>query len=181
MGQATTALNALLFVGGLGSNPANSSSIIDQEQTGRRSPGTLNGVADLEMSPLTLGDKAGLRKRLEDNVTNDKLLKRLKDRLDPILRENPPEWESGGRWRQYVKEAKSTPDEFVRFLTAATRRACEDSEGYMASSMARRAKNYEPQYAKQLAKALLNEHCKGARALPDQTRAKLESLASPTE
>ena len=53
-----------------------------------------------------------------------------------------------------------------------------DTEGYIANSMARRAKgvlqtrkHFRDGYAKAFARALLNENCKGGKALTDETRA----------
>ena len=51
------------------------------------------GLADLKMSPLTAEAKAELRQKLQANITDDKLLERLLDRLKPILQDDPAKWE----------------------------------------------------------------------------------------
>ena len=60
-----------------------------------------------------------------------------------------------------------------------------DTEGYIANSMARRAKEFETEdfrdgYAKAFARALLNENCKGGKVLTDETRAALKIYLSAT-
>jgi hypothetical protein len=60
--------------------------------------------------------------------------------------------------------------------------ACDDGEGYIATSLAGRAKEFDAEhfkkaYAKPLARALLDETCKGGKALTSETRAALKNLA----
>jgi len=161
------------------------------------------GVADLNMSPPTADAKAQLRQQLRVNIIDDKLLERLLDRLNPILRDDPPEWKDEGRWSEYIRQAKEpSPDELVPILA---RLACEDPEGHIAIAMAQRAtdvgrheaedkghfwiqnppgmppRNEIGHYAKPLAKALLNENCRGAKALTDKMRATLTELGSAPE
>jgi hypothetical protein len=64
--------------------------------------------------------------------------------------------------------------------------ACHDIEGTVANSMAGRAVALETEhfgkgYAKPLASALLDENCKGGKALTGETRAALKSLLSAPE
>ena len=70
--------------------------------------------------------------------------------------------------------------ELARFHAAL---ACDDTEGSVATSMAARATELatEPSgkaYAKAFAAALLDETCKGGKALTAQTRAALKNLSS---
>jgi uncharacterized protein YjbI with pentapeptide repeats len=129
------------------------------------------GVANLEMSPLTAEAKASLTEELQAEITDGELLKTLLDRLNPILRTDPEKWEDEDSWSRYIKQTKQPSfDETVAFLA---RMACEDPEGHIAIAMAERAIDRSG-YAQPLAKALLNETCKGAKALTDEKRAMLE-------
>jgi uncharacterized protein YjbI with pentapeptide repeats len=147
-----------------------------------QSPAPL-GVADLSLLPLTADGKAELRNEFQARIANGKLLEGLIDFLNPILREEPPKWGDEDKWSRYVSQAKekeSPPDELVQFLAGM---ACADSEGHIANNMALRIEIYgqdegKRHYAKPLAKALLDENCKGARALTDETRATLEEIAA---
>jgi uncharacterized protein YjbI with pentapeptide repeats/transposase-like protein len=144
------------------------------------------GLADLKMLPPTVDARATLRRELQADVTDDKLLKGLLDSLNPILRDDPPKWADEERWSRYVTQAKGpSPDELVQFLAGM---ACGDPEGHIANGIARRAifsghsqDEGTRHYAKSLVKALLNETCKGAKALTDDMRAGLENLGSATE
>jgi uncharacterized protein YjbI with pentapeptide repeats len=148
-----------------------------------RWPGPIGG-ADLDVSPLTAEDKAELKRDLQ--ATAGKLLGTLLDRLDPILRDNPPPWEDEDRWSAFISQAKEeepSADEIVQFLAGM---ACDDTEGYIASRMARRVEVYSKDdgrrpYAKPFASALLNENCKGGKALSFEMRATLENLGSAPE
>ncbi|MGA7545221.1 MAG: pentapeptide repeat-containing protein [Methyloceanibacter sp.] len=136
------------------------------------------GLADLELSPPTAEAKAELRQKLQANITDDKLLERLLDRLKPILQDDPAKWEDEDSWSRYVSQAKEpSPDEIVQFLAAMACDDTEDTEGFIADRMARRVEDGKRPYAKPFAKALLNENCKGAKALTDETRATLERIA----
>jgi hypothetical protein len=136
------------------------------------------GLADLELSPPTAEAKAELRQKLQANITDDKLLERLLDRLKPILKDDPAKWEDEDSWSRYVSQAKEpSSDEIVQFLAAMACDDTEDTEGFIADRMARRVEDGRRPYAKPLAKALLNENCKGAKALTDETRATLERIA----
>jgi uncharacterized protein YjbI with pentapeptide repeats len=139
------------------------------------------GVAELEMSPLRTQRKTDLAEMLQANITDSELLEKLLYRLNPILREDPEKWEDEDRWRQYVSVAKEQPpEEIAQFLADMT---CEDPEGYIAVALANRAATLkdERQYRQVLATALLNGKCKGATALSDEMRARLEKLGSATE
>jgi hypothetical protein len=136
------------------------------------------GLADLELSPPTAEAKAELRQKLQANITDDKLLERLLDRLKPILKDDPAKWEDEDSWSRYVSQAKEpSSDEIVQFLAAMACDDTEDTEGFIADRMARRVEDGRRPYAKPFAKALLNENCKGAKALTDETRATLERIA----
>ncbi len=136
------------------------------------------GLADLELSPPTAEAKAELRQKLQANITDDKLLERLLDRLKPILQDDPAKWEDEDSWSRYVSQAKEpSSDEIVQFLAAMACDDTEDTEGFIADRMARRVEDGRRPYAKPFAKALLNENCKGAKALTDETRATLERIA----
>ena len=136
------------------------------------------GLADLELSPPAAEAKAELRQKLQANITDDKLLERLLDRLKPILQDDPAKWEDEESWSRYVSQAKEpSPDEIVQFLAAMACDDTEDTEGFIADRMARRIEDGRRPYAKPFAKALLNENCKGAQALTDEMRATLERIA----
>ena len=136
------------------------------------------GLADLELSPPAAEAKAELRQKLQANITDDKLLERLLDRLKPILQDDPAKWEDEESWSRYVNQAKEpSPDEIVQFLAAMACDDTEDTEGFIADRMARRIEDGRRPYAKPFARALLNENCKGAQALTDEMRATLERIA----
>ena len=136
------------------------------------------GLADLELSPPAAEAKAELRQKLQANITDDKLLERLLDRLKPILQDDPAKWEDEESWSRYVSQAKEpSPDEIVQFLAAMACDDTEDTEGFIADRMARRIEDGRRPYAKPFARALLNENCKGAQALTDEMRATLERIA----
>ena len=105
-------------------------------------------------------------------------------RLDPILRREPPNWEDGKSWEDYAGKAKApSPQDLAQFHAGL---ACDDGEGYIATSLALRAKEFEAEhfkkdYAEPLARALLDETCKGGKALTGETRAALKDLLSMTE
>ena len=66
------------------------------------------GFDDLLLSPLTVDEKVELRKELRANITDDQLLKKLLDRLEPIMRDYPEKWEDESKWSQYVPKGPST-------------------------------------------------------------------------
>ncbi len=105
-------------------------------------------------------------------------------RLDEILRNEPANWEDGNSWTDYVSKAKEpSAEEFARFHADL---ACDDIEGYVANRMAGRSKEIETGqfregYAKPFASGLLDENCKGGKALTDETRAALKNLVSAPE
>ena len=141
------------------------------------------GVADLDMSRPTADAKAELKKKLQANITDGELLQRLLDRLNPILRDDPPKWDDENSWRLYVSQKKpSPPAEIVQFLADM---ACRDPTGPIANAMSFRALSYgtrgQYDYAKPLAQALLQESCRGAKALTDEMRGWLENLVSAAE
>jgi hypothetical protein len=114
------------------------------------------------------------------------LLEKLVERLDPILRDDPPKWEDEKGWKPYRSEATDPPIiDLVDFLAGM---ACQERGGYIANSMAERAVLYSDseddgrrQYAKRLARALLDEKCEGAKKLTDGWRAELEKLVAVAE
>jgi uncharacterized protein YjbI with pentapeptide repeats len=149
-----------------------------------RWPGPIGG-ADLDMSPLTPEGKAKLKLDLQGGIANRNLLESLFDRLDPILRDHSPRWRDQDRWSLLVKqthEEQPSADEIVQFLADM---ACDDTEGLIAGRMVQRVEVYSENdgrrfHARALAQALLNANCEGAK-LTNETRARLEGLASATE
>jgi uncharacterized protein YjbI with pentapeptide repeats/transposase-like protein len=143
-----------------------------------QSPAPL-GLTDLKMASLTADAKAKLKRVLEANITDPTVSSVVNFRLDRILRR----WEEGS-WKEYVSKAKEpSADELAQFHADL---ACDDAEGYIANSMAVRVKEFETEhfregYAKAFASALLDENCKGRKALTYKNRAALENLASAPE
>jgi uncharacterized protein YjbI with pentapeptide repeats len=145
-----------------------------------QSPAPL-GVADLKMSPLSPDAKAQLKQDLNTDITDPEVLTVVTARLDQILRNDPPDWEDGSSWQDYVSTAKEPSTEKLARFHAEL--ACDDTEGTIANSMAGRAKAFETEhfgkgYAKPFATALLSENCKGGKALAGETRAALKNLVS---
>ena len=156
------------------------------------------GLADLKMSSLTADAKAKLKQDLTASITDPVVLSFVTSRLDPILRDDPPNWEDGDTaWHEYVNKAKEqepSADRIVQFIAGM---ACDDTEGYIANRMARRVieqaeqaaetkasssfTHFREGYAKPFASALLNENCQGGKALTDEMRAALENLGSAPE
>ena len=105
-------------------------------------------------------------------------------RLDEILRNEPPNWEDGNSWTDYVSKAKQpSAEELARFHADL---ACGDIEGTIANRMAGRSIEIEAErfgkfYAKAFASALLDGNCKGGKALTDETRTALKNLVSAPE
>jgi tetratricopeptide (TPR) repeat protein len=144
------------------------------------------GVANLKMSPPEADAKAKLKTKLQ-TITDAKLLERLMERLEPILRNVPPNWEDEDSWREYIRQANEPPPEELAQLLGQM--ACGDSKGDVSQEIARRAIAKElarkvlnrrskqtPSYVKPLAQALLSTNCEGAKALADESRAKLRVL-----
>jgi uncharacterized protein YjbI with pentapeptide repeats len=149
-----------------------------------QSPAPL-GLRDLKMSSLTADAKAKLKQVLVANITDRTVLSRVNFRLDQILRRIPlPNWEGEDSWKEYVNKAKEpSADELAQFHADL---ACDDTEGYIANSMAGRVKEFETEhfregYAKPFASALLDENCNGGKALTDENRTALENLALAPE
>lgn len=149
------------------------SGLVDQ------SPAPL-GLADVKLSALTPEAKAQLRQVLNTEITDPVVRPVIIARLDPILRHEPPNWEDAKSWEDYAGNAKApSPEDLARFHAGL---ACDDGEGYIATSLAGRAKEFDAEhfkkdYAKPLARALLDETCKGGKALTSETRAALKNLA----
>jgi len=145
-----------------------------------QSPAPL-GLADLKMSPLTREAKAQLKQNLGTDITDPIVLPVVTARLDEILRNEPPSWDDGNSWTDYVGKAKEpSAGELARFHAEL---ACGDTEGTIAISMAGRAAAFETEhsakgYAKPFASALLDENCKGGKVLIRETRAALKNLVS---
>ena len=145
-----------------------------------QSPAPL-GLADLKMSPLTREAKAQLKQNLGTDITDPIVLPVVTARLDEILRNEPPSWDDGNSWTDYVGKAKEpSAEELARFYAEL---ACGDTEGTIAISMAGRAAAFETEhsakgYAKPFASALLDENCKGGKVLIRETRAALKNLVS---
>ena len=145
-----------------------------------QSPAPL-GLADLKMSPLTREAKAQLKQNLGTDITDPIVLPVVTARLDEILRNEPPSWDDGNSWTDYVGKAKEpSAEELARFHAEL---ACGDTEGTIAISMAGRAAAFETEhsakgYAKPFASALLDQNCKGGKVLIRETRAALKNLVS---
>ena len=143
-----------------------------------QSPAPL-GLADVKMSPLSPEAKAQLKQDLSAGITDPAVLAVVMSRLDEILRDEPPSWDDGNSWTDYVGKAKEpSAEELARFHAQL---ACDDTEGSIANSMAARAAASESEqfgkaYAKAFAAALLDETCKGGKALTRETRAALKNL-----
>jgi uncharacterized protein YjbI with pentapeptide repeats len=148
-----------------------------------QSPAPL-GVADLKMAPLTAEAKAQLKQELNAGITDPTVLPVVLSRLDEILSNEPPNWDDANSWTDYVGKAKQpSAEELARFHAEL---ACADTEGTIAGSMAGRAiesatEPFGKAYAKAFAATLLDEKCKGGRALTPETRATLKDLASAPE
>jgi hypothetical protein len=145
-----------------------------------QSPAPL-GLADMKLSALTPEAKAQLGQVLNTEITDPVVRPVVIARLDPILRQEPPNWEDAKNWEDYTGKAKApSPQDLARFHADL---ACDDGGGYIATSLAGRAKEFEAEhfkkdYAKPLARALLDETCKGGKALTGETRAALKNLIS---
>ena len=148
-----------------------------------QSPAPL-GVAALKMSPLTPDAQAQLKQDLNASITDSTVLPVVMSRLDEILRNEPPNWEDGNSWTDYVSKAKQpSAEELARFHADL---ACGDIEGTIANRMAGRSIEIEAErfgkfYAKAFASALLDGNCKGGKALTDETRTALKNLVSAPE
>ena len=148
-----------------------------------QSPAPL-GVAALKMSPLTPDAQAQLKQDLNASITNSTVLPVVMSRLDEILRNEPPNWEDGNSWTDYVSKAKQpSAEELARFHADL---ACGDIEGTIANRMAGRSIEIEAErfgkfYAKAFASALLDGNCRGGKALTDETRTALKNLVSAPE
>ena len=97
------------------------------------------------MSPLTEEAKAKLNQDLKASITDEKVLWVVTSRLDPILRDHPPNWKDAA-WEDYVNKAKEREPSANQVARYHASLACHDTEGYIANSMVRRA-----QQAKQAA------------------------------
>ena len=120
-----------------------------------------------------------LKRDLNTDITDPKVLAVVTSRLDDVLRNEP-----GNSWQDYISKAKEpSAGEFARFHAHL---ACDDTEGHIANSMAGRTIEFEKEhlregYAKPFASALLDENCKGGEALTCETRAALKNLVSAPE
>jgi hypothetical protein len=142
------------------------------------------GLADVKLSAPTAEEKALLKQGIETDIADPELRGIVTARLDQVLRGEPVTFDDAANWEDYAKEAKPpSPEELARYHAEL---ACDDADGTIATSLAARAKEFETEhfgkgYAKGLAEALLDENCKGGKALTNETRAALESLASAPE
>jgi uncharacterized protein YjbI with pentapeptide repeats len=142
------------------------------------------GLAEVKMSAATAEAKAQLKQGLEADITDLELRGVVMARLDKILSNEPLNWDDGTSWENYLAGAKPpTAPELARFHA---RLACDDASGAIAAALAARAEQFEAEhfgrgYAKPLAAALLDDTCKGGKALSAETRAALESFAAARE
>ena len=148
-----------------------------------QSPAPL-GLADVNLSALTPKAKEQLGQVLNAEITDPVVRPVVIARLDPILRLEPPTWEDAKSWEDYAGHVQSpSPQDLARFHAGL---ACDDGEGYIATSLVGRAREFEVEhfkkdYAKPLARALLGEACRGGRALTYEVRAALKNLISTPE
>lgn len=70
-----------------------------------------SGVADLKMSPLSPEAKAQLKQDLNASITDPAVLAVVMSRLDEILRDEPPNWDDGNDWTDYISKAKKPSSE----------------------------------------------------------------------
>jgi hypothetical protein len=139
------------------------------------------GVADLKMSPLSPEAKAQLKQDLNAGITDPAMLSVVMSRLAEILGDEPPNWDDGTSWTDYVRTAKEpSGGELARFHADL---ACDDTGGSVASRLAGGAREIETEhfregYAKPLASGLLDETCKGGKVLTAETRAALKNLVT---
>ena len=139
------------------------------------------GLAALKMSPLTPEAQAQLKADLNADVTDAAVLAVVMSRLDEILRNEQPHWEDESSWQDFAGKTKEpTAEELARFHAQL---ACDDIEGSIANGMAARVTEIGSEgssegYAKPFASALLNEDCKGGKALNATTRTALKNLVS---
>ena len=142
------------------------------------------GLAAVKMSAPTSEAKALLKQGIDTDITDPELRGVVIARLDQVLRDELPNWDDAKSWDDYARSAKPpSPEEFARFHAEL---ACDDTDGTIATGMAGRAKEFETEhfgkgYAKVLAEALLDENCKGGKALSSETRDGLKSLAASAE
>jgi hypothetical protein len=138
-------------------------------------------VADLKMAPLSPEAKAQLKQDLNAGITDPAMLSVVMSRLAEILGDEPPNWDDGTSWTDYVRTAKEpSGGELARFHADL---ACDDTGGSVASRLAGGAREIETEhfregYAKPLASALLDETCKGGKVLTAETRAALKNLVT---
>ena len=72
---------------------------------GEQSPAPI-GLPHLQTSPLTPEAWAELKKQLRTSISDGHLSERLIDDLDPILRDDAPNWADERRWTSYIDETK---------------------------------------------------------------------------
>jgi hypothetical protein len=148
-----------------------------------QSPAPL-GLPDMKMSAPTVEAKAQLKQGIETDITDPELRGVVMARLGKILSNEPLNWDDATAWEDYIRSAKAPTA--LELAESHAKLACDETGGAIATAMAARAKDFEAEhfgrgYAKPLAKALLEESCKGGKALTAETRAALESLAAAPE
>lgn len=136
------------------------------------------GLAGLELSPLTPEAKEQLKQDLSTGITNPAVLAVVMSRLDPILRDEPPDWNDANAWTDLAGNAKDpSGGRLARFHADL---ACKDIDGTIANRMAMRVQEdparWQDGYAKVFARALLDKSCQGGQALTKEMRAALKSL-----
>ncbi len=141
------------------------------------------GLSGLDMAPPAPEMREQMKQTIGTAITDQALLAVVMARLDPILRDAPPNWDEEPDWRAFAGAAKEpSADDLASFHASL---ACGDVEGAgaVASALASRANALDTRpsgkgYAKALATALLAETCKGGRALPRETRDALQAMIS---
>jgi uncharacterized protein YjbI with pentapeptide repeats len=140
------------------------------------------GASQLGLSPLSPEAKAQLKQDLSASIADSAMLAVVLTRLDEILRDQPPEWEDAMRWSSYAGKMQAPDGAALAKFHAQL--ACEDANGVVANRIARRALDPDDaspppaDYAKTLARALLDETCEGGKSLSRPTRAALETILS---
>ena len=69
------------------------------------------------MSSLTPDAKAQLKQDLNASITDPVVLPIVISRLDEILRNEPPNWDDGNSWADYVSKAKEPSAERARSVS----------------------------------------------------------------
>jgi hypothetical protein len=139
------------------------------------------GLGKIKVSAPTAKTRAQLKQAIETAISDPELRGVVMARLYNILTDEPSNWDDAENWEHYLRSVMApTPLELARFHAKL---ACDDLDGTIAAAMAARAKDFEAGhfgagYAGPLAEALLDETCKGGKALTAETRTSLQTIAA---